>query len=270
MFCARAGVVRRPSLQRVLSCGFSTLRPRSAAAVLRPRPHEGEWISDAPRLLPFSVQAMLNERMSALDDSGRGQFAIAILDDIAGDGGSRLIGGVDSYGQFTELLFDEWGVGNARTNDGVLMAIFLEGRRMEVRTGKGARPVLPDAWLERMLQRDMVPLFRQGQPEAGIERGALLILDRLEGLEPIVAQEVDGGKLAVVPRQGEPAAFGDGRVARRPSAVATRRGRHPAGEGSPLHVETAVLQCPSAPRAAFGSRRLLSFTPEDRAAARSL
>ena len=217
LLSGRLGQPAAPALRRLLST-----RPTSARSVLKPLPEKGDWISDAPGLLGPTMRKQLNERMTELDDSGRGQMAIVILRNI-GDG--KSIGGLSAYGRFTEEIFDLWGIGRRGINDGVLLAVFLEGRRIEVRTGAGARKVLPDMWLQDMQEREMVPLFRAGERAGAVERGAHLILDELEGLSPLVAHEVEGGKLArtteravagsgsdPVERTRDLAAFGKGRA----------------------------------------------------------
>ena len=52
----------------------------------------------------------------------------------------------------------------------MLIAVYLEGRRIEVRTGAGARVALPDGWLEDMQHGKMVPHFRAGNPGMGGEK----------------------------------------------------------------------------------------------------
>tara|TARA_B110001452_G_scaffold60603_3_gene47287 strand:- start:1390 stop:2691 length:1302 start_codon:yes stop_codon:yes gene_type:complete len=211
--------------------------------VRKPRPESGDWISDAPRLLGPTVRKQLNQRMTELDESGRGQMAIVLLDNI---GSGNRIGDVSAFGRFTEEVFDLWGVGRRGINDGVVLSVYLEGRRVEVRTGSGARKVLPDAWLQRMQQREMVPLFRAGQRAEAVERGAHLILDELEGLPPLVAHEVEGGKITHIPENGavdtpskkiepRPAAFGNGRAVVKPRS-SDERAQAETGE-----IQLAVL-----------------------------
>ena len=212
---------RPPLLRRMLS----SKTPSTPMEVLRPAPEEGNWISDAPGILSAAVRGQLNDRMDQLNADGRGQMAIVLLENVRH---SRLLPGIGAYGNFTEELFDHWGVGQADLNDGVVLAVFREGRRVEVRTGAGIRQSLPDAWLLDMQQRDMVPHFRFGDHEAGIERGAHLILDRLEGRsgQAIQGQQVEariavagtgqlvashsGGSKQAGQRAGS---FGSGRVA---------------------------------------------------------
>lgn len=164
----------RPLLCRALS----SRTPSTPHDVVRPQPERGDFVSDAPGILSPQVRKQLNERMDQLQAEGRGEMAILLLENIRD---SHALPGTAAYGKFTEEVFDHWGVGRHGINDGVVLAVFREGRRIEVRTGAGIMGELPNSWLASMQQRDMIPLFRGGDHEAGVERGANLILDRLEG-----------------------------------------------------------------------------------------
>ena len=173
----------------------------------------GEWVSDAPAIMAAATRKELNQRLDELDAMGGGQMAIVCLEDL-----SPVPSAPEAYGRFTERLFDHWGIGRAGINDGVLLAIFRSGRRVEVRTGAGARDVLSDEWLAAVQQRDMLPFFRAQDYDAGIELGARRILDRLvDGVDrpPIVGERVPKssreGQLLAEP-DNTVRGFGAGRV----------------------------------------------------------
>ena len=214
-------------LRRVLGARLLSTRPSTAAAVLRPSPELGEWISDAPDTLSAPIRQHLNQRMTALSESKRGQMAIVLVDDIAG---ASTAAGIEKYGRFTEAVFDLWGVGRKDVNDGVLIAVYLEGRRIEVRTGAGARVALPDGWLEDMQHGEMVPHFRAGNPGRGVLAGATAILDRLDASSTPL--EGGGAAAASVPVPTERHEFGLGRVRSRPAVQRPSERRYTYEEGS--------------------------------------
>eukprot|EP01050_Picozoa_sp_SAG11_P015110 SAG11_NODE_1927_length_4054_cov_4.221492_2_plen_110_part_00 len=55
--------------------------------------------------------------------------------------------------QFCVDLFNLWGVGDRERNTGLLIAMIMKRRRLEIVTGDGLRPVLLDHWIKDMQMR---------------------------------------------------------------------------------------------------------------------
>ena len=94
-------------------------------------------------------------------------------------------------------LFNHWGIGARAANNGLLVLLVLGQRRLEVETGYGLEPVLPDGWLATMQRDAMVPHFKAGDFGAGIEAGMQKIADRLRA-RPADAARGTGGPVGVV------------------------------------------------------------------------
>ena len=93
------------------------------------------------------------------------EVAVVTLNDI------RALQPTKFRGSFTQV-FNAWGIGHPTVNNGLLVALVLEKRRLEMVTGDGMRKVLTDDTLKALQQREMVPLFRQGQMAQGLTQGA--------------------------------------------------------------------------------------------------
>ena len=72
---------------------------------------------------------------------------------------------------FFTSLFNYWGVGCPAVNNGVLVAMVMKHRRVEMVTGDGMRHVLTDSYLKNMQETYMVPMFKQGEFGAGLIKG---------------------------------------------------------------------------------------------------
>ena len=115
----------------------SALPPSSTPATIREVLHpqasgRAGWVSDSAGVLTPAAVKRLNEKLDALKRTTSHEMAIVCLEDL--DGQARKMGGgpPQSYGLFTEWLFDEWGVGRKEQNDGVMLVLYRRGRRVEI------------------------------------------------------------------------------------------------------------------------------------------
>ena len=78
---------------------------------------------------------------------------------------------------FTYQLFQTWGIGGKGRNTGVLVCFVLDSHDIRIMTGTGIEGVLPDALCNRIIQEEMIPLFRQGDYGKGLCYGAMRIYE---------------------------------------------------------------------------------------------
>lgn len=136
-------------------------------AVPNPRAGGG-WVSDGEGLIPDEAERRINDRLAALErDLG---VEIAVV----------TVSGIDTTPkELAVSLFARWGIGKARADNGLLVLLVRDQRRLEIETGYGLEPLLPDGWLGGMQNEVMVPKFRAGDYAAGIEAGLERIDERL-------------------------------------------------------------------------------------------
>lgn len=76
-------------------------------------------------------------------------------------------------------VFQSYGIGDAASDEGLLLLVAVEQRALRFETGYGLEGLLPDAWQARMLRREVVPRFRAGQPAEGIVTAVQLTAARI-------------------------------------------------------------------------------------------
>jgi uncharacterized protein len=81
--------------------------------------------------------------------------------------------------QYAVEVFQQWKVGRAGVDDGVLFVIAVADRRMRIEVGYGLEGTLTDARCARIIRDTVAPQFAQGRYETGIEAGVASILDAL-------------------------------------------------------------------------------------------
>jgi uncharacterized protein len=89
--------------------------------------------------------------------------------------------GPETIEDFATRVTDEWKLGRAGVDDGVLFVIALKERRMRIQTGRGVQGVLTDALSKRIVSDLVTPRFRAGDFPGGIRDGVEGIVKAIEG-----------------------------------------------------------------------------------------
>lgn len=166
------------------------------AAVVNPRMNHDGWVSDMADILDATAERALEERLDALHTDLDVEVALVTIE--AADRTPK---------DFATDLFELWQIGDQHANNGLLVLMVMDERRLEMETGYGLEPVLPDSWLGAMQKRDMVPQFRQGAYARGLEVGLAQVDERLRA-HPEEARLGTRGQTAVQRlRAGEPRAW---------------------------------------------------------------
>ncbi len=91
----------------------------------------------------------------------------------------------------------EWGIGQKEKDNGVVVLVSKDDRKMFIATGYGVEGALPDAIANRIVERIMTPAFRQGRFYAGLDRGTDAIIEATMGeytaTESVSSSESDDG-----------------------------------------------------------------------------
>jgi uncharacterized protein len=90
----------------------------------------------------------------------------------------------------TNRVFKQWGVGKKDSNDGVLIAIYVNDHKWRIEVGYGAEAVLTDAQAATVGRETLVPYLRQGNYATGLYATATRVENILErkALAPRVQQ----------------------------------------------------------------------------------
>ena len=130
----------------------------------------GDLVSDAKELA-------LAAKLEALERDTTDQVVVVTVPDLQGYE-------IEEYGY---QLGRAWGIGQAEKNNGVLLIVAPRERKVRIEVGYGLEPVLTDALSALIIQNEILPSFREGHFERGIEQGVDAI-DRQLRLDPAEAQ----------------------------------------------------------------------------------
>ena len=159
----------------LLACALpalaGTYRPEQIPNVQRM--DRQRYVSDPDGILSAEAVARIDSVCASLRERGLAQVAVVAVDDIAGG---------DTF-SFAVELFRGWGVGSAKSNNGLGILLVKELREIRFVTGGGLEGILPDALCKRIQTIYMLPAFRAGDYSAGMVAGIEAAATILEGGE---------------------------------------------------------------------------------------
>jgi uncharacterized protein len=127
---------------------------------------------DVPKLVPnvvdeahvLSTQQVseLNQTIAQLREQSHIYAAVLLVDTTD----------TDAIEQAATKTFDQWQLGQARADNGLLIIAAIHDRRMRIEVGYGLEGSIPDIQASRIIYDLMTPAFKQGDYFAGIN-GAL-------------------------------------------------------------------------------------------------
>ena len=92
-------------------------------------------------------------------------------------------------------VVDEWKLGSEDKDDGVLLLVATQDRKVRIEVGQGLEGDLPDALAGRIIRAGIIPFFKQDQTGAGILVGLSMIAESIGGkLENIPAPRMQKTK----------------------------------------------------------------------------
>lgn len=150
--------------------------PLSIDEVPNPRARD-RWITDHAGVLDEATEARLEELLAGVHRDTTAEVAVVTVQDT-----------LDEPKAFATGLFNHWGIGDAQANNGLLVLLVMERRRLEMETGYGLEGVLTDGWLGSMQAQHMVPHFKAGDFGAGLAAGLEQTAEKLRANEAAVRE----------------------------------------------------------------------------------
>ncbi|BBE33148.1 TPM domain-containing protein [Sphingosinicella microcystinivorans] len=126
-------------------------------------------VVDAADLLSPETEAALTEKLKTLEDTTTRQLVVATIPDLQGYD-------IADYGY---RLGRDWGIGQKEENNGALLIVAPNERKVRIEVGYGLEGYLTDALSSVIINRQIVPRFREGDMEGGVVAGADAIVAQL-------------------------------------------------------------------------------------------
>lgn len=154
------------------------------------------WCAGAAEFEVPPLRSAVTDRAGILSQATRQQLEAA-LRELQRRGGTQLavltvpdLGGL-TIEQASIRVADAWKLGSEEADDGVLLMVARDERRVRIEVGQGLEGVLTDAWSKRIIDEAITPLFRQGDMDGGVTVGVYQIA-RITNPEVDLASALEG------------------------------------------------------------------------------
>jgi len=136
-------------------------------------PYLSGRVNDQADLLDDSFENRLEERLQALEAETGAQIAVLTVPSLDGD----------PIEDFSIRVVETWKLGREGVDDGVLILVVRDDRRMRIEVGYGLEGALTDAQAGRIIDRLMAPRFRQGDFDGGVSAAVDAVAAAVRGEE---------------------------------------------------------------------------------------
>ena len=157
---------------------LAALAPARAQA-LQPVPPLAARVTDQVGLLTAAQRAQLEEELAAIERRKGSQVVALIVATTA----------PEAIEPYAVRVFEAWKIGRGvvagqRIDDGVLVVVARDDRRMRIEVGYGLEGAIPDAYAKRIIAESMGPRFAQGDWFGGLRAGIVDLARLIDG-EPL-------------------------------------------------------------------------------------
>ena len=132
-----------------------------------------QLLSDPEGYIDREDRVRINEALTEIRLSTGVEFAVVVVPSI----------GEDDIENFSTELFRLWGLGSKTRNDGLLLTLVMDQRKLRFETGYGMEEILTDVLASRIQRQEMIPLMREGKYGEAIYQGVLAVGKVIKGEE---------------------------------------------------------------------------------------
>ena len=132
-------------------------------------PELRQQVTDITGTLSTSEQQSLTQQLQDITQKTRAQVAVLIVPST----------GVDSIEQYATRVFDNWRLGDAKRNDGILIIVAWSDRTVRIQVGYGLEEKVTDALAGDIIRSNMIPAFKQQKLAKGLELAIIALNNQL-------------------------------------------------------------------------------------------
>ncbi len=142
----------------------------AAPAVAQTFPQLTGRVVDNANLLGPTEEAALTQRLAGLEQASSRQLVVATVPDLQGYP-------IEDYGY---RVGRAWGLGQAKANNGAILLVAPNERKVRIEVGYGLEPILTDALSSLIIRNQILPRFKAGDMPGGITAGVDAMIEQLQ------------------------------------------------------------------------------------------
>lgn len=143
----------------------------SAQLEVPPKPSKETSVYDSADMLSPSEEQMLEQKLINYADTTSTQIVIATIESLNGE----------YIGLYAPKWAQEWGIGQAKEDNGLLVLLSKTDRKIWITTGYGLEEYLTDFTTKDIIENIILPEFKNGDFYGGLDKGTTAIFEVLNG-----------------------------------------------------------------------------------------
>lgn len=175
-------VKQTPTTQQVPQSSSQNVPPvandMAEGETTRNIPTLNQPVVDQAKVLSAAEKQNLEQQIRDIYRQGKAQIGIIIVPTT----------GQEGIFDFAMRVAEQWKLGSAKQDNGLLIAVAVNDQKIHIATGYGLEGVLPDIMVSRIIRNQITPDFKQGQYAQGLQAGVNEI-ERILNLDPEIAKQ---------------------------------------------------------------------------------
>lgn len=139
-------------------------------------------VNDFAGLLSLESRMVLDSELLAFEKETSTQITVVTVPDLGGD----------TVDNFAVKLFEEWGIGQKGKDNGALLLVSRDDRKLRIEVGYGLEGALTDALSSQIIRNIITPSFKNSDYNTGIVEGTRAMMSATRG-EYIAEPETSSG-----------------------------------------------------------------------------
>lgn len=146
-------------------------------------PKLDNWVVDTTNTFNAAQKSALADRLETFEKTNGSQIFVLVVPTT----------GQEDIAQYTRRVYDQWQVGRKNIDDGVLLVVAKDDRRLRIEVGYGLEGAITDLQAGRIIREFISPDFKKNEYVAGVNRGVDKIMALAEGEDlpaPVTSNEI--------------------------------------------------------------------------------
>jgi uncharacterized protein len=128
-------------------------------------------VNDQAELLSPAMRSQLERRLEAYEQSTGHQFAVLTVRSLEGD----------PLEDFSIRVVETWQLGRSKADDGLLLLIAADDRKMRIEVGYGLEGAITDLLSARIIRQVLTPAFQRDDFDTGVAQAMDLLMRAAQG-----------------------------------------------------------------------------------------
>jgi len=141
-------------------------------------PNYSAYVNDYAGVLQSGSKTQTEDLIAKVEVETGSEIAVAIVSSLEGI----------SVEEYAVTLFEKWGVGKKKEDNGVLLLVAIEDRKLRIEVGYGLEGTITDLEAGNIINNVIAPKFKQNDYSAGVYDGVVAIANQIyeeKGMTPV-------------------------------------------------------------------------------------